>query len=320
MSRILYYMFPRSAVQGGLKMIARHVETLRDLGFDALCRMGPNSQRPAWFDYNGSLPIEGPVEPDDVLVIPEDSAAALRSTLGAGNRTVILSQNPFSLGLNVGAAEEMQRVRPLQVLAVAPRLAATWRRLFPAAQAEIAPCFADERLFRPGTKRGHAVALSPRKRPKESLIIENLFVRLHPGRALEWRPVSDAHERVVAGAFAESTLHLALGRMESVGMTTLEAMACGCLCTGFLGVGGYEFATRANGLWVPDDDCESAVQALALADDIARTGGPALAERLEAGRATAEAWSYARFRPALEAAWMRLAPETRVKSGPLEPA
>jgi glycosyltransferase involved in cell wall biosynthesis len=142
---------------------------------------------------------------------------------------------------------------------------------------------------------------------------------LHPRQAdLAWRELDGATEAEVAQTFGASSVHLALPRMEAVGLPSLEAMAAGCVCTGFLGVGGAEYATPDNGVWAPEDDCEAAADALARADDLARTGGPALARMLEAARETAVAWSYARFREALETFWTRHAPDVRVKTGALD--
>jgi glycosyltransferase involved in cell wall biosynthesis len=101
-------------------------------------------------------------------------------------------------------------------------------------------------------------------------------------------------------------------------MTTLEAMAAGALCAGFTGIGGLEYATPENGFWVAEDDCEAAADALAEACAIATSGGPELARRLEAGYETARQWSYAAFLRQLEETWMRLAPDARLKSGPLD--
>jgi glycosyltransferase involved in cell wall biosynthesis len=96
-------------------------------------------------------------------------------------------------------------------------------------------------------------------------------------------------------------------------------MASGCVVAGYTGGGGRDFATPENGFWVAaEDDWEGAADALAEAAEVTATGGPALAQRLEAGRETAHLWSYASFRRALEEVWMRLASEARIKSGPLD--
>jgi glycosyltransferase involved in cell wall biosynthesis len=106
--------------------------------------------------------------------------------------------------------------------------------------------------------------------------------------------------------------------MEAVGMTPLEAMASGCMVAGFTGIGGRDFATPENGFWVDEDDVEACADAMAQAADVVATGGVAAARRLDAGHETAARWSYANFRVALEEVWMRLAPEARVKNGPLD--
>jgi len=87
------------------------------------------------------------------------------------------------------------------------------------------PCFADERLFSPAVSKRAAVAYAPRKRPIEANAIQSMFRRFHPPHAAlpGWRwqtPRSSG-----AQAFGGSSLHLSLSRLESVGMTTLEAMA-----------------------------------------------------------------------------------------------
>jgi glycosyltransferase involved in cell wall biosynthesis len=173
-------------------------------------------------------------------------------------------------------------------------------------------CFADERLFRPAAAKQGAVVFAPRKRPVEARAIARMFRTLHPEHAeLAWIPMENRTEVEVANAMGRAALFLSLSRLESVGMTTLEAMASGCVCGGFLGLGGTEYATPENGFWVPEDDCEAAADAMAEAAALVRAGGPALQRRLDAGFETARAWSHAVFRDELEAAWMQLAPEFR---------
>jgi len=319
-SRIVYFAFSDGGIQGGHKMILRHVEALRDLGFDAVAYIGAQNAAPDWFDHRAPIEVGTPVRPDDILVVPEDAPKSLGQAARLGQRTVVLSQNPF---LHASFSLEPLSLFPPErypaFMAVSPGLAATLRRLHPQAQIELVPCFADERVFRPAAERRRAVAFAPRKRPLEARAIRGLFGRLYPGRSdLAWTELTGVREPDMARAFGASTLHLSLSRLESVGMTTLEAMAAGSVCAGFLGVGGHEYATAENGFWAGDDDCEAAADALARADDLVRSGGAPLAQRLEAARETAAQWSYARFRVALEEVWMRLAPDARHRDGPLD--
>ncbi|HEY8574086.1 glycosyltransferase [Phenylobacterium sp.] len=312
MPRIVYFAFP-GGVQGGVKMILRHVETLRELGFDAVCYLGAGNRPPDWFEHRAPIEVGAPVRPDDILVFPDDAHEALKVAATAPSRTIVFSQNPYYFAA-VGF-EALERFPPERLpvfIAVGQQLAAFVRRAFPQARVEVVPCFADERVFRPGCEKRDVVAYAPRKRPLEADAIRGMFRRLHPEHAgLGWTRVQDATERQVADAFGGARLFLSLSRLESVGMTPLEAMAAGCVCAGFVGVGGREYATDDNGFWAPDEDCEAAADALARAADLVRTGGQGLAHVIEAGRETARRWSYAAFRARLEEVWSRLAPEAR---------
>jgi hypothetical protein len=317
MSRILYLLLSNGGITGGQKMVLRHVETLRELGFDAACLLGAGSIPPAGVQHSAPLLPPGPPAPDDVIVIGDDAVQALRFNIGRPERCVVFAQGGYTLAaLGADVLDQHPADRFPAIITVGETTAARTRRLFPAARVEIIPCFADERVFRPrGAKRG-AITHMPAKRRFEAAAIRGLFQRVHRRHAgVAWLPLEGVNEEQVATAFAGSTIHLSLARHESVGITTLEAMASGCVCAGFLGGGGEQYGSSENGFWAPDDDCEAAADALARAADLAAAGGPALHRVTEAARATAARWSYARFRERLEEVWMRLAPEARTISG-----
>lgn len=321
MPQINYLLFSTGGgMQGGHKMIVRHVETLRDLGFDAVVYVGHGSKVPDWFEHRAPLVEARPVEGGEIMVAPDDGRRSIRQCADLGLKTVIFSQNPYYFGATAFA--EVAQFAPDRLppfLAVAPGLAATIRRLFPGAQVEVTPAFADERVFRPGLEKRQAVAFAPKKRAIEAKAVRSFFEKLHPTHAgRDWTEVQGLSERQAAQAFADADLCLSLSRMESLGMTTLEAMASGCVCAGFTGIGGDEYATPENGFWARDDDCMAAADALGAAADLVATGGAPLKRMQDAGYEAAAKWSYAAFRDALEAAWMTLAPEARLRNGPLD--
>lgn len=320
MTRIVYMSFPTGEIAGGQKMIFRHVEALRDLGFDATVWMLPNAPRPAWFDHRAPVDVTTELKTSDVLVLPEDGQNAIGAAAAWANRCVIFCQNPFVFSTrSLDATDRFPPGRFPAFLAVGPTTRDYVRRLYPQADVEVVPCFADERVFRPGQRRTDGIACSPRKRPMELAIIQQMLRRGHPRHAgLEWRLLKGSPEQEVAATFARSTLCLSLSRLEAIGMTPLEAMASGAVCAGFLGVGGQDFATPDNGFWAPEDDCLAAADALARAADVVAAGGADLAAVREAGFETASRWSYSAFRVALEEAWMRLAPQGRLTNGPLD--
>ena len=313
MARILYILSSGGGLTGGQKMIVRHVEALCDLGFDAACYL--TNKEPGLIEHRAPL-VKGRVAPEDVVVVADDAPETLQQCAGAPWRSVVFAPNPYHMArLGLEGIDALAAAGKLRFLAVAPRLSATLRRLHPEAPVDLVPCFADERRFGVhGTKQAQ-IAYTPRKRPHEAAAIKGFFKHLHPAHLpLPWVEVQNATETEAAAAFAASSLFLSLSRLESVGMTTLEAMASGCLCAGFTGIGGNEYATPYNGFWVPEDDCEAAADALAEAARVAAEGGAELARRLEAGFETARAWSYEAFHQRLEAVWMGIAPEARVRT------
>lgn len=319
MARILYVYNSKGGVMGGHKMSYRHVEALRGLGFDAAVFQGAGSVLPAWLDYDVPIVTEPSFHPDDVLVVPDDAASAMRYCAALPNRMVVFSQNPYGFaGYGFEALDSYPAARFPWIMAVSPGLAALIGRAYPQARVGVVPCFADERLFRPAASKRFAVAFAPRKRPLEGKAIRGLFRKLHPRlAALEWIELIDKSEAEVARVMSEAALFLSLNRLESVGITTLEAMASRALCAGFLGVGGAQYATEANGLWVADEDCEAAADALARAADLALAGGPALEAFLDSGQRTAEQWSHVRFVTELERFWMQAAPDLRTGTAPV---
>jgi hypothetical protein len=320
MTRIVYLGFPGPQVTGGQKMTLRHVETLHELGFDAVYWQQQESAALQGFPHKAPTEIGTTFAPDDILVTPEDAPRALAVLATLPNRVVVFCQNQFYFA-SLGAEPVDQFPPERRPEFITPgRLAAEMvGRMYPQARIEVVPSFADERVFRPHATKRAAVVVSPRKRPLEARVIKTFFRKAHPRHAsMPWITLDGATEAQVAEAFGSSALFLSLSRLEAAPITPLEAMASGCVCAGFMGVGGREHSNSTNGFWVADDDCEAAADALAQAADVVRAGGPAAARYREAGIATAAYWSYAAFRPRLEAVWMRLAPEARRRSAPTE--
>lgn len=311
MSRIVYLLLSNDGIAGGQKVILRHVETLAELGFNAVC--AHDGSPPLWLEHRAPMVHGWQPRPGDVVVVPDDGVPALGHLSLRAERVVVLCQSsaPYlAAGGLATLARHPERFSTL--MSVGPGHSATLRRLFPQATIETVRCFADERVFRPGEKQ-FTGSLVSRKRVAEANAIRLLSRRLHPTTAeLGWYRLEKATEAQVAGAFASSSVHLSLSRLESVGLTTLEAMASGCVCAGFTGIGGRQYATPDNGFWVEEDDCLAAADALAQAISLVRAGGAPLRRYVEAGLATAQQWSYAAFREELAAAWSRIAPDARM--------
>lgn len=311
MPRVVYLVFGTSTPRGGHKMALRHVETLRTLGFDAVTWMPPDAPLPAWLGHRAPVQHGGAFRADDVLVLPEDALNAMRWLAGSPQRKVIFCQNHFyaaSQGISLLSSEE---ARPYRDVMACSRTSAQWLARFVHHDTiEVVPAFADERLFASADK-ALLIACAPSKRQLEFRAVQTMIPRLHTSlHPWRWAVIKDKSEVEVAAVMGQATIFLSLSRFEGLGMTTLEAMAAGCLIVGFTGLGGREYARPTNGFWVGEDDVEACAEALARAMVLVEAGQPMVDHMRAAARAAAADYTYAKFLTALEAFWSRRVPRT----------
>jgi hypothetical protein len=302
--RVVYLVFSPRILNGGNKVTFRHVEALTALGFDAVVRIVGGGTGPTWFRHAARMEDDStPLRDDDILVLPEDNADALRRYAGLPNRKLVFCQNPYYAAAGLGAVDPATADAYRSFIACSQGVGAWISRFFDYDRISVVPGFADERLFAPAAKSA-VIACIPRKRPMEARAIHHMFTRLYAGPTpWRWTLLEDVTEAEVAGAMAGAAVFLSLNRFEGMALTTVEAMASSCLVAGFTGLGPREYATSINGFWVEEDDCEACARALVracvLADENA--GGAELMRH--AARATAHQWSYAAFVRALEDFW-----------------
>ena len=314
MSRIVYLGFPSGKIAGGIKMTLRHVEELCRLGFDAVFWTNHGELAPSWFRHAAPVEFGTPFRKDDILVVPEDAPKAMDLVAGMPQRSFVFCQNHFFFSVYGYDCFSRHLSSGFEgVIACSQTAASSVTRAFPTVSVQFIPCFIDADTFRPCTPRRQAVAYMPRKRFNEARAIQGFFKRYYPEHAgLPWVAIEGLTETEVARCLSESTVFLSLARLEALGMSALEAMACGCVVAGFTGLGGWEFASHDNGFWVAEDDCEAAADAIAKAVDLVRNGGAALQRYAEAARETVRIWSSETFRLRLEEVWGRLAPDARL--------
>lgn len=306
-SRIVYFNFAPQALSGGAKVSFRHVEALNEMGLDAVIRIGGGGTLRPWFDHQA--PVEDdrtPLRGDEILVLPEDDIEALRACAGLPNRKIVFCQNPYlASAIGVCRLEPATAAAYRSYFACSPGVAAWISRFLDYDRISVIPGFADERLFKPAAK-APVIAAVPRKRKLEARAIEQMFKRLYTGKVdWRWRWLEDMTEAEVARGMSDAAVFLSLNRLEGMALTTVEAMASGCLVAGFTGIGPRDYTSPVNGFWVEEDDCEAAARALVRAAALADAdGGEAALMRLGA-QATAQQWSYANFKLALEAVWRR---------------
>jgi hypothetical protein len=245
----------------------------------------------------------------DILVLPENHFGFLQDFAPWPNRKVVLFQG-LMLGVRGLHGKSCYSDFGVTDLLCTGHQAASYCRLrFPKLNVVVAPVLIDTGLFRPSAEKTLEIAYLPRKRSIEAAFIRDLFTALDRREAeVRWNEIGSVPEQQLAMAFGKAAIYLSLPRLETCGMTTLEAMAAGCLCVGFTGGGGRDYADARNGLWVEEDDCMGAVRELQRAVDIICEHGDLYSELIHHSLETAGQYRRERFVTKLARFWRSVLP------------
>lgn len=294
---------PVVTINGGIKYIFRMAEVLRAAGHDAVV-FEQQARRPAWL--NSDVPVVGQDifrrDAAQVLVFPEDQPQPLAAFRDWPQRKVIYCQNHFYSALGVTGGD-YAAFGVSHILCSSRTILDYAKQRHPAMAAHLVPYGINRDLFQPRAKQKR-IAFMPRKRAIEATYIRDLFRHRYPQhRDWEWQELSNMSETDVARAMGEAEVFLSLSRLEGFGLTPLEAMAAGCVVTGFTGIGGREYATPENGFWAAEDDFPACVEAIKRAGDLASGSDAPRAAYFSACQKTLEAYTTDVFRGAVIAAW-----------------
>ena len=253
-----------------------------------------DGQPPTWFASTAPVLALDAIGAQDVLVFPENHAGLLERFAGLGASRLVFCQNqPTQVHRGLRPAFLVCRPRRVGPDRAQPhadgRSAAA---AFPRCRCTTRRSSSTHSRFAAPPRKQLQIACAPRKRPLEAGAILDLFRATHPQYAgIDWQLLQGASEGVVARVLGESAVYLSLARLEAHAMSTLEAMASGCVVAGFTGnAGGSDSATTANGFWAAEDDIVGCVDRLAQAVALVIGGGPAYDAMVQAGLRTAHAY------------------------------
>lgn len=308
----IYYVCHLPISAGGELVNFQHAATLRQLGWRAKVLLDDASKvvmpsRP----FSVPMVQNGPgfkLHAHDVVVLPEVSALQAWQNLAQQCRLVMHNQNPFYTFRSFATMQALNAFGLFGALCCSAftrdalqRWGSTvqWRMVRPF----VLPVFS-RAAQQPNGQRKRQIAFMPRKRPMEASLLQSLFVNLYPNLAdVPWVEINNMARSKVAKVLAESQVFASLSHYEGLGLPPLEAMAAGCLVSGFTGYGGEEYATPENGRWVDDGDLEAFAHALAA--DV-QADATVIASRRAAGQATAARFDVAQFEAQLNQAWSDL--------------
>ena len=302
---IVFLCPPAGVINGGTKYLYRMATLLTESGHE-VAMFEQNGQRPTWFETTLSVIGQGHLRPDSkqIFVLPEDQPELLASIKNWPQRKVIYAQNHFYGALGIGeAVNGYADYGVTHILCSSHTIYDHSCMRHPTLKAYVIPCAIDTAQFKPLTKR-KIIAYMPRKRGIEANYLRDMFRFTYPQhRDWEWQAITDKSEAETARLLGEAKVFLSLSRLEGFGLTPLEAMAAGCVAAGFTGIGGWEYATDANGFWSDEDDFPACIAQMARAVALADLDGAALDLYHQACQQTLAPYTAETFRSATLAAW-----------------
>ena len=310
MPRIVYLSWPAVEIGGGVKAIFQHVELLAEAGLEALVA-SRDGAAPGWFETKAKAITLDQVKDDDILVFPENDASLFKSFANRRNRKLVFCQNPYQVFRGLEGISSYADAGASHILCPSHTVMQFCRRRFPGMKVAYTPYYIDHERFIYEPGKALQICAVPRKRMMEFGAIVDLFRATYPQyREVPWMYTHNATEAEVAATMRKSAVYLALSRLEAHGMTTLEAMACGCVVAGFTGVfGGNDSASVRNGFWAAEDDIFGCVDQLGRAVQLAIARDTVFEAMV--GQCRRTAWEYRREEAArlLLAFWKAALPE-----------
>jgi glycosyltransferase involved in cell wall biosynthesis len=248
MGRIVYFCFANQRPTGGNKIIYRHVEVLRSLGFDAYVLHPRAGFR--YLDIGHSPPLLDPgslrLHSDDLLVLPEDSGPRLFGST-RGQRRVIFNQNAYYTfrgfeGLE-GPLPPYLDPEVVATLVVSEDNRRYITHAFPGVSCRRLHLSLNLDRFAPVPFHAKRRQICYMTRKNAQDVAQVLQILRSRGVLKGWglQPIAGCTEAEVARIMGASQFFLTFGHPEGISLSNLEAMACGCRVIGYSGMGCREY-------------------------------------------------------------------------------
>ncbi len=317
--RIIYLCPEVTDPSGGIKRLYDHVAILRRHGFDAYIAQQRRGEKPHWFETDIepiALEALNPFQPDDHIVIPDGIADVLPSFQGC--RITLLILNPYYLLRAEKLMPVLELTGSLSVITNSPTVARFLGWLYGRVNIQTVRTGIDHSLFFPEQKRPPIkIAYTRRKDTVSDMVIHLAMCHLQRegrGADIEVVCIEDRPLEEYARILRQSHIWLTTALVHGFPRSTLEAMACGCLCVGYAGTCGKDLIKPAgiragNFLAVSDGDLLALAMQLAEAIQAVHTGSGMVETVVESGIRTAARSTLEREEQSVVQAWERLISE-----------
>lgn len=329
MSTTYFFLPPLRKATGGLAVLHQMATHLHDAGVDVA--LSPREDKYWKPEFSKTVPVTGwqhiKLKPEDIWVVPEGWISGLTPGLQSGAKCLLYVQNwaYFFSGLPEGVTWDQL---PVSFAAVSDPV--SW--YIHEATGQSAP------ILRPGidlsrfspqpTRQTSTIRIAYMPRKNKALasqiraLLESRAKRLSTPN-VEWVEIHGLSPDEVANRLRSCHIFLVTGYPEGCPLPPLEAMACGCFCVGFAGLGGFDYMRQSadhpgeakpwfplretpwqgNGLWTADADVMATTLALEKAIHAAAGNTPLYTETVQAALDTARHYSIESQRRSVISLW-----------------
>jgi len=254
--RVVYASFEVRFPLGGIRVLSQQVGLLRAAGVEAYRWTPTPGFRYPWFDDDvptlSGLTLD--LDEDDVLVVPEVAVVPGHDP-APGGHTVIYSQGQYITFLASADLDPYPGwATPPALWAVSHAGVRMLRRALPGFEPHLVPNVIDTELFRPAENRVRRIAWMSRRRPMETTLLRRLLRSDPRSQGVELHDIDRVSHEEVARILGETSVFIGLSNPEGegFGLPTAEAMAAGCLVTGYPGGGGAELYDSPSAWPIPE--------------------------------------------------------------------
>lgn len=302
--------FPRTLWTGGIKTTYCHASILHQNGFDAQVFQPDGAPDSLPELENHLVTTSTTLTPETVTVFPEILNDFLHEWIQDpkfGKKYIFCQNQYYFYTFNVSRSD-LETFGVKGILCPSETCKQSLMSILgvPSSYVHVVPCIVDRDVFKSDPVKTHQIVTASRKWPSSAglpaysnLIQDMLGLKYPEFKDTNWIRLEHRPQQEVVTAMNASSIFLSLSRLESLGLTPLEAMSARCLVIGFHGTGGLEYATTRNGFWFSPEQLEEIVDAIALALTELPKRNPVLESMLSMGEYTADQFSQANATRAL---------------------
>lgn len=254
-SRTIIFFPPATNISGGMHVLLQIAGQLREIEYEVVFYLWEKGH--AGFleglGFNVFIGNKIRFEPGDVFLVPEGWPNVLCLGINSGARCTVYCQNWAYLFSGLPDGVSWQDL-PVEFLAVSDPVRIFIEKSLGKLPLVIRP-YIDKNLFYPFDRKTVPpvnIAYMPRKNRGLYRQIRQIFeLRNQNINEVNWICIDGLSRDKVADKLRKSHIFLATGFPEGLGLPCLEAMACGCLVTGFTGFGGWDYMRQINNGFAP---------------------------------------------------------------------